>query len=55
MKFTFTMKVPMRERLKLFWLGGLHLTIKYEGQHKIASCVAEAIAEKHVCGQVKNV
>ena len=35
MKISFAFKVPMRERLKILFLGGFHFTIDYQGQHKI--------------------
>jgi len=48
MKFKFAMKVTMLERLKILWLGGLHLTIDYRGQHKVSTCKAEAISNRNL-------
>jgi len=48
MKFTFSMKVPMRDRLKILWLGGLYLTVDYKGQHKTAKCSAVVINKRDV-------
>jgi len=54
MKFTFSLKVPIRDRLKILWLGGLYLTIDYKGQHKISKCSAVAIHSRDVSGKVEK-
>jgi hypothetical protein len=37
MKLSFAFKVPIRQRLKILFLGGFHFTIEYRGQHKITN------------------
>ena len=54
MKFSFTTKVPMRERLRIFWHGGLHISIEYRGQFKHAKCVIDAMPARDVTGKLKK-
>jgi len=52
MRFSFTTKIPMRERLRILWLGGLHISIEYNGQHKEAKAVFDAMPARDVTGNI---
>lgn len=54
MKFSFSVKVPMRERLKILWLGGMLVRIDYNGQHKTARMVIDAIHGRDVTGNIEK-
>lgn len=52
MKFSFTFKVPMRSRIRILFLGGLHISIDYNGQFKTAVAVLDAIPKKDATGKL---
>ena len=52
MKFSFSTKVPMWERLRILWLGGLHISIDYHGQHQEAKAVFDAMPASEVTGNI---
>ena len=54
MKFSFATKIPLWERLKLLWYGGLFVSIDYKGQHEIATANFEVIQLSEVTGNIEK-